>query len=67
MTKFEQVGIERQLESDSKKEAIRSFEHSCMVCCYRGIKLDCSKCSIAHVHKQTLASFDDLAMKKGKA
>lgn len=60
MTKFEQIGVERQLESDSKKEAIRSFTNSCTVCCNRGMRLDCNKCSIAHVHKQVLACFDDL-------
>lgn len=59
MTKFEQIGVERQLESDSKREALRSFKHSCEVCCYRGLRIDCDKCSIAHVHNEVIASFDD--------
>ena len=60
MTKFEQIGVERQLESDSKKEALRNFRHSCNVCCYRGIHLNCDKCSIAEAHKQVVATFNDM-------
>lgn len=59
MTKFEQVGVERQLECDSKKEAQRTFRHSCKVCCYRGMRIDCDKCSIAYVHSEIVAYFDD--------
>jgi len=63
MTKFEQIGVERQLESDSKKEALKSFSISCNICCYRGMKLSCDKCSIAHAHKQILAVFEDINLK----
>lgn len=64
MTKFEQIGVERQLESDSKKEALRNFRHSCNVCCYRGMHLNCDKCSIAFVHNEVVACFDEY--KNGK-
>lgn len=64
MTKFEQIGVERQLESDSKREALRNFRHSCEVCCYRGIHLNCDKCSIAFVHSEVVACFDEY--KNGK-
>lgn len=66
MTKFEQIGVERQLESDSKKEALRSFTNSCTVCCYRGMRLDCNKCSIAYTHKMVLATFEDIQSQKPK-
>ena len=59
MTKFEQIGVERQHECDSKREALRCFRHSCKVCCCRGIALSCDKCSIAYVHNETIAFFDD--------
>ena len=58
MTKFEQIGVERQLEADSKREALRSFSHSCEVCCCKGMRLDCDRCSIAFVHKEVVACFD---------
>lgn len=57
MSKFEQVGVERQLESDSRREALKAFKHSCKVCCYRGIKIECEKCSIFHVHNEVMACF----------
>jgi len=59
MSKFEQIGVERQLESDSKKEALRSFRHSCEVCCYKGIHLNCDRCSISFVHSEVIAYFDE--------
>ena len=63
MTKFEEIGVNRQLESDSSREALRSFRHSCEVCCYKNIRIDCDKCSIAHVHREVLAYFSDRQLK----
>lgn len=65
MTKFEQIGIERQLESESKSEALRNFQHSCEVCCYRGMHLSCDKCSIAFTHAEVIAFFEDCKRHKG--
>lgn len=59
MTKFEQIGVERQVECDSKHEALKTFSHSCYVCCCRGMKIDCDRCAIAHVHKEVIACFED--------
>lgn len=59
MTKFEQIGVERQLDCDSKREALKCFQHSCYVCCYKGMRLDCDKCLIAYVHNEVVAYFDD--------
>lgn len=59
MTKFEQIGVERQLESENKKEASQNFHHSCNVCCCRGMRIDCDKCSIAFVHNEVIACFDE--------
>lgn len=58
MTKFEQIGVERQIDCDSKREALRCFMHSCKVCCYRGMRIDCDKCAIAYVHKEVIACFE---------
>lgn len=60
MTKFEIIGVKRQLESDTKKEAKANFRHSCKVCCYKGMKIDCKQCSIAYTHKEVMAIFDDI-------
>lgn len=59
ITKFEQIGVERQKDSSSKYEANRNFAHSCEVCCCKGMKISCEKCSIAFVHKEIIACFDD--------
>lgn len=57
MTRFEEVGVERQLMSDSKARAERAFRHSCELCCYRGFRIDCDRCSIAHTHYEVVAVF----------
>lgn len=61
VTKFEQIGVERQLESETKREALKNFKHSCEVCCYRGMRIDCERCSIAFVHSEVVAYLDDYA------
>lgn len=59
MTKFEQVGVNRQFDAANTAEANKAFARSCDVCCNRGIKLDCDKCCIAYTHKLMCAYFDD--------
>ena len=63
MTKFEQIGVTRQYEAATKSEAIKSFAHSCDVCCNKGMRLDCDKCAIAYTNKLVVACFND--MEKG--
>ena len=60
MTKFEQVGVNRQYDAGSKMEANKAFEHSCHCCCHKGIQLKCDRCSIAFVHHLVVANFDDI-------
>lgn len=59
VTKFEQIGVERQLESNSKKEALQNFRHSCKVCCYRGMHIDCDRCSISFFYNEITACFNE--------
>lgn len=61
MTKFESVGVSRQDGASSKDEAIAEFQKSCKVCCHRGLRIDCDRCSIAYTHKLTLAAFEVLS------
>ena len=59
MTKFETVGVNLQYDATNAKEANKSFAYSCNCCCHKGIKLDCDKCAINHVHSLIIAHFDD--------
>lgn len=59
MSKFEQKGVNFQHEATSKEEALKFFQYSCDCCCTKGIRLDCDKCKIAHVHSLVMAYFDD--------
>ena len=61
MTKFETIGVNRQYESESTREANRAFAHSCECCCNKGMHLDCDRCAIAYVHSMVIAYFDDKA------
>lgn len=58
MTKFEQVGVEFQYDARNKKEANRSFQYSCRVCCERGMHIECDGCAIAVTHAVLVAAFD---------
>lgn len=57
MTKFEQRGVELQVESGSKREAERKFSYSCDVCCSRGLRIECDRCAIKATHDLTIAYF----------
>lgn len=63
MTKFEQVGINYQYDAEDIKSANKAFEYSCNCCCNKGMRLDCDRCAIAHVHNLVVAYFND---KKGE-
>ena len=58
MTKFETIGVNRQYEAETVREANKAFNHSCYCCCNRGMKIDCDKCSIAFVHSLVVACFN---------
>lgn len=58
MTKFEQIGIGYQVESASKEEALRNFQHSCYCCCMRGMHIECERCAIDVMHKHVIAAFE---------
>ena len=64
MTKFEQIGVNYQMDSTSKQEAVKCFKFSCNCCCNKGIRIDCDRCQIAQVHYQMMAAFDTLEQMK---
>ena len=59
MTKFEQIGINRQYDAASIEEANKTFARSCECCCNRGMHIDCDKCGIAFAHSLVVASFEE--------
>lgn len=62
MTKFENIGVERQYASRSLREAKREFESSCSACCIKGIHLECLGCSIAFTHELMIGYFSNKRM-----
>ena len=54
MTRFEEVGIDRQKASRSVNEANRNFDHSCTLCCTSGKRILCDRCGISHAHDDVL-------------
>ena len=58
MTKFETIGIQYQMESASKEEALRNFQHSCYCCCMKGMRIECDRCAIEATHKHVIATFE---------
>jgi len=50
MTAFESRGVELQMECESKSQAEKRFEHSCNLCCKRGLRIECDRCAISVVH-----------------
>ena len=54
MTRFEEVGIDRQKASRSVSEANRNFDHSCTLCCTTGKRILCDRCGISHMHDEVL-------------
>lgn len=59
MTKFEQIGVNRQNDANSAREATKCFENSCRICNARGMQIECDHCAIRVTHEQTIAFFRD--------
>ena len=64
MTKFENIGVERQQKSISLYEADRNFNISCTLCCHYNMRIDCDRCAIAVAHEQVIAIFADKEVNK---
>ena len=51
MTRFQQVGVDRQHQSITPQESDRNFNQSCKLCASRGMCGDCASCPIAAAHR----------------
>jgi hypothetical protein len=54
MSIFEERGVERQFESRTIGQAIKSFKNSCAKCCHTGKRIKCKTCAIADVHNDII-------------
>lgn len=61
MTKFEQIGVERQYQSLDKVESDRNFRISCNICCRKGLHIDCDRCAISVAHEAVQVVFGEEA------
>lgn len=59
MTKFEQIGVERQYDSVTAEESNRNYLISCNICCRRGLHIECDRCAIAVAHEAVQVAFAD--------
>ena len=66
MTKFETIGVNYQYDATNKHEANKAFNHSCKVCCNRGMHIECDRCAIAYTHSLVIAYFDDKRARREK-
>lgn len=62
MTRFEDVGISRLLDSSSRREAKRSFERSCRKCSESGRRTLCDSCPIRCTYENMETVFAALRM-----
>lgn len=59
MTRFESIGVARQMDANSIREANSRFLHSCGICSSRGVNISCDHCAIRFCHEETVACFRD--------
>lgn len=63
MTKFEQVGVNIQNESSTRKIAQYRFSRSCELCYCKGMHIECDRCCIAVAHKRVIENFETMEVK----
>lgn len=51
MSKFVDIGVQKQYDSATVYQATKNFEKSCNLCCYHGYHLSCRHCHIEGAHE----------------
>lgn len=59
MTKFEQIGVNKQYSTANTAEARRQFAYSCACCCAKGLHIRCDNCAIAATHNYVCAIYTE--------
>lgn len=52
--KFENVGASLQWNARNAWQAKKLFEHSCELCCLRGLRIECERCHIQAAHNYVM-------------
>lgn len=66
MTGFERKGCELQMGCESVRQAVKTFEYSCNVCCMKGVRISCNRCAIAVTHENVVAAIQDFEEERRK-
>lgn len=64
MTGFERKGCELQMGCETVRQAVKTFEYSCNVCCTKGVRITCERCAIAVTHENVVAAIRDFEEEK---
>lgn len=54
MTRFEEIGVERQWDSTNPWQAEKQKEISCKLCVNKGLRIECTRCHIEAAHDLVL-------------
>lgn len=60
MSRFEERGVEFQVNAQNSEQAKRSFDYSCNLCCNRGLRISCDRCAIRVTHERIVSILDNL-------
>lgn len=61
MSKFVEIGVEKQYSASTIHQATTRYEQSCYLCCIRGRHADCKFCNIDYAHKEIIDYFHSMA------
>lgn len=57
---FEVEGVRRQETARTIEQANRCYEHSCELCCIKGLPLKCKFCAIEQAHDEAVRRLESL-------
>ena len=60
MTVFEEIGIKKQYECESRRDANKKFRYSCYLCCCNGVRIDCNRCAIQNANNEINEIYDEI-------
>jgi len=64
MSKFEEIGVEKQYASNSIRQANFHYEQSCYLCVTRGRHIECKHCHIEGAHAEVIETFNRMSAKQ---
>lgn len=64
MSKFEEIGVEKQYASTSIRQANFHYEKSCYLCSIHGRNIKCTHCHIEGAHAEVIKFFNNMSVNK---